>query len=255
MTGMLGSITLEVAIGLAFLYLLLAIFCTTLNEWIAGVLKTRAGTLHRGIQQLFNGQSLVGGSAFLSDFYKHPLMISMMQDRQHPSYISATTFSNVMMDLLTPDQQGSITFPQLEAGIKALPDGACTKDSTRTDPEHRRRPHQSPAGHRRLVRRCDGEGLGTVQAKDPGLDDCHCARPDSRQQRGHDPRRAHIVDDSRSQQRRGRASQGGGRHQPPDWKRRLVGPAAQSARPDDRVELGPDNRRFSTVGRAVSDGC
>jgi hypothetical protein len=127
MTGMLGSITLEVAIGLVFLYLLLAIFCTTVNEWIAGVLKTRAGTLKQGIQQLFAGQALAGGNAFLSDFYKHPLLISMMQDRQHPSYISASTFSNVLMDLVTPDQQGSITFPELEAGIKALPDGAVRK--------------------------------------------------------------------------------------------------------------------------------
>jgi hypothetical protein len=97
MTGMLGSITLEVAIGLVFLYLLLAIFCTTVNEWIAGVLKTRAGTLKQGIQQLFAGQALAGGNAFLSDFYKHPLLISMMQDRQHPSYISASTFSNVLI--------------------------------------------------------------------------------------------------------------------------------------------------------------
>jgi hypothetical protein len=127
MTGVLGSTTLEVAIGLTFLYLLLAIFCTTVNEWIAGVLKTRAGTLKQGIQQLLKGQSLVGGNDVLTDFYKHPLMTSIMQDSQHPSYLSATTFANVLMDLVTPNQQGSITFTQLEQGIKALPDGTVRK--------------------------------------------------------------------------------------------------------------------------------
>jgi hypothetical protein len=54
--GLLGSTTLEVAIGLIFVYLLLAIICTTVNEWIAGILKTRSTTLRSAIQQLLDGQ-------------------------------------------------------------------------------------------------------------------------------------------------------------------------------------------------------
>jgi hypothetical protein len=34
MNGLFGSPVLEVGIGLAFVYLLLALICTTLNEWL-----------------------------------------------------------------------------------------------------------------------------------------------------------------------------------------------------------------------------
>ena len=54
--GLLGSSTLEVLIGLIFVYLLLAIICTTLNEWIAGIFKTRSTTLKRAIVQLLDQQ-------------------------------------------------------------------------------------------------------------------------------------------------------------------------------------------------------
>ena len=54
--GLLGSSTLEVLIGLIFVYLLLAIICTTMNEWIAGIFKTRASTLKRAVVQLLDQQ-------------------------------------------------------------------------------------------------------------------------------------------------------------------------------------------------------
>ena len=37
MNGLLGSTVLELAIGVVFIYLLLAIVCTAVNEWIARV--------------------------------------------------------------------------------------------------------------------------------------------------------------------------------------------------------------------------
>jgi hypothetical protein len=52
MNGILGSAVLEVAIGMAFLYLLLAVFCTTANEWIAGILGTRSKMLEEALKQL-----------------------------------------------------------------------------------------------------------------------------------------------------------------------------------------------------------
>ncbi|MGA2905406.1 MAG: hypothetical protein ABSD98_16385, partial [Candidatus Korobacteraceae bacterium] len=55
--GLLGSSILEVVIGLIFVYLLLAIICTTVNEWVAGILQTRATTLKRAIVQLLDGQA------------------------------------------------------------------------------------------------------------------------------------------------------------------------------------------------------
>jgi hypothetical protein len=46
---MFGLPILEVAIGLSFVYLLLSLICTTLNETIAGLTGRRADLLEKGI--------------------------------------------------------------------------------------------------------------------------------------------------------------------------------------------------------------
>jgi len=139
MGGLFNSSVLDVAIGLACVYLLLAIVCTTVNEWIGGLFKVRAKMLEKAIGQLLDQQSLRFASPplssppagspgdptveFLADFYKHPLVAGMMRDNAHPSYLPARTFADVVMDLATVRTQGSITFQNLEDGIKDLPDG------------------------------------------------------------------------------------------------------------------------------------
>ena len=102
-SGLLGSTALEVAIGLSFVYLLLALVCTSVNEWLAGLLKARSKLLKQAIQQLLAGQPS-GGEApgsFLDEFYRHPLVKSMMWDDRHPSYLSARTFAAVVTDLVS----------------------------------------------------------------------------------------------------------------------------------------------------------
>ena len=49
---MFNSSVLDVAIGLIFVYLLLGLMCTTVNEWFAQLFKTRAATLKEGIRRL-----------------------------------------------------------------------------------------------------------------------------------------------------------------------------------------------------------
>jgi hypothetical protein len=51
---MFNSSVLDVAIGLIFVYLLLGLICTTVNEWFAQLFKTRAATLKEGIRRLLN---------------------------------------------------------------------------------------------------------------------------------------------------------------------------------------------------------
>jgi len=122
MTGLLGSTVLEVAIGIAFIYLLLAIFCTTANEWIAGVFKSRGALLKQGILQLLGGDAQ---NPIVARFYAHPLIKALVRDDSHPSYIAARTFAKTIMDLATPNQPGSISFEDLESGIqKDLPPGS-----------------------------------------------------------------------------------------------------------------------------------
>ncbi len=127
--GLLGSSTLEVLIGLIFVYLLLAIICTTLNEWIAGIFKTRCTTLKRAIVQLLDQQGGTEDSPdrnwFLQQFYAHPLIAGMSGPRKTelPAYLSARTFATAVMDIATPQKPGVITFADLENGINNLPAG------------------------------------------------------------------------------------------------------------------------------------
>src|SRR3984957_3320408 len=51
---MFNSSVLDVAIGLIFVYLLLGLMCTTVNEWLAQAFKTRAATLKEGIRRLLH---------------------------------------------------------------------------------------------------------------------------------------------------------------------------------------------------------
>ncbi len=126
---MFNSTILDVAVGLAFTYLLLALICTTINEWIAGVLKTRGKTLLKGLTGLLQGQQLSGGANLLAAFQGHPLIAALQSDPSSPpSYIASRTFALTIMDLITPQQPGPISFDELQTGIGNLPDG-CVKSA------------------------------------------------------------------------------------------------------------------------------
>jgi hypothetical protein len=126
MGGLFNSTVLDVAIGLIFVYLLLGILCTTVNEWISGILGARAKNLQQGISGLLDSQSL-GNIPFLDAFYQHPLISGMMRDGNHPSYLASRAFATAIMDLVTPTISGPITLPNLVDGINALPPGDVKK--------------------------------------------------------------------------------------------------------------------------------
>jgi hypothetical protein len=115
MTGFLGSAVLDVAIGLAFVYLLLALICTTANEWIAGLFKTRSKLLREGISQLLDSEP-----GLLDAFYKHPLVRSLMPGGKPPAYIPARTFASAVIDLLSPGPHKDIG--SLQNGLERLKD-------------------------------------------------------------------------------------------------------------------------------------
>jgi hypothetical protein len=124
--GLFNSTILDVIIGLVFVYLLLAILCTAANEWAAAITRRRGEMLRNGIRQLLENQPTHGQDdkeAFLREFYKHPLITSIMHDENHPTYLSPRTFTAVVTDLVTPGKPGQIGFEDLEAGAKELPDG------------------------------------------------------------------------------------------------------------------------------------
>jgi hypothetical protein len=124
---MLNSTTLEVAIGMALIYLLLSLLCTAINEAVAGILGSRAKNLEKGIKSLFTdglktAESTGGNGAVIpavtlaEAIYEHGLVQSLykstVSERPNnwfnkfgsslPSYIPARTFSSALLDILFP---------------------------------------------------------------------------------------------------------------------------------------------------------
>ena len=111
MTSILSSGTVEVAVCLAFIYLLLSLLCSVVNEWIAGIMGSRAYNLERGIRSLFT-HGMLNNTTSLSDaLYAHGLIQSLYSRgfwdkvflrRGGPSYIPPSLFSTTLLNLLAP---------------------------------------------------------------------------------------------------------------------------------------------------------
>jgi hypothetical protein len=71
---MFGSETLEVAVGLIFLFLILSLLLTAAREVLEGLLQTRAIHLERGIRELLSDRD---GTELAKKIYEHPLVSSL----------------------------------------------------------------------------------------------------------------------------------------------------------------------------------
>jgi hypothetical protein len=122
---MFSSGILDVAIGMAFVYLLLSLLCTAINEWIAALFNLRGTNLEKGIRSLFSDGKFVGGKDIADVLYAHGLVKSMYRDKTLPSYIPSRTFALALLDTLAPaDASGSKTVSDILVGVRdKLPDG------------------------------------------------------------------------------------------------------------------------------------
>ncbi len=137
---MLGSTTLEIAIGLVFVYWLLSLFCSALTEAVAARLKLRSRGLEKAIRQIL-------GAHLAQDFFSHPLIGSLKQggalvpqsgatpagnaepkdSRQAPSYIPSTSFAVTLFDLFAPCADGiPLTFDRLKQSLQQAAQGPST---------------------------------------------------------------------------------------------------------------------------------
>src|SRR5512132_2778688 len=96
---MLGSMALELAISMVFVYLLLSLLCTAINEWIAGLLALRSKTKEQGIRNLVNDGS---GTGFAKALYDHPLIKGLCEQGHKPSYIPSRIFALALLDMIAP---------------------------------------------------------------------------------------------------------------------------------------------------------
>jgi hypothetical protein len=90
---------LDLAIAMCFIFLLLALICTSINEAVAGIINSRGKTLEKGLAELLQDVGLK------DSFYAHPLIMGLRQTKtgggRLPSYISSNKFALVLMDILT----------------------------------------------------------------------------------------------------------------------------------------------------------
>jgi hypothetical protein len=138
---MFGLQILDIAIGLIFVYLLLALICTTASELLAGLFNRRSSNLYNGIRGLLEEETVKRenpkdpgdpkGKGMLDLFYEHPLIKALHgrrawgEDKSKPSYIPSRTFALALLDIIepaNPDRDRKID--DIRAAIKALPDGS-----------------------------------------------------------------------------------------------------------------------------------
>jgi hypothetical protein len=100
-------VIVEVAIGLAFLFLLLSIVASAANEVMAGVFHLRSRTLEKGIVNLLTGSTKPDPAQreFVDRLYAHSLVAGYSNDknkrkpRHGPSYLSSRSFRNALLDM------------------------------------------------------------------------------------------------------------------------------------------------------------
>jgi hypothetical protein len=91
----------EVVIGLSFLFFLLSIVASAVNEFIAGIFKLRARTLEKGITNLLTGSTSPpsGDRGVVGELYAHALVNGYGKGKDKPSYLSSRSFRNALLDV------------------------------------------------------------------------------------------------------------------------------------------------------------
>ncbi len=133
---MFGSMVLEIAIGIIFVFLLLGLVISAACELISSIMDWRAKDLEEGIRRMLGDSRFPkmvpknhesspddpAGTQLADDFYNHPLIKSLHQKHRKPSYIPAKTFVLVLLDIITPTAGiGPNVLQEVRDGIEKLP--------------------------------------------------------------------------------------------------------------------------------------
>jgi hypothetical protein len=119
---MFGSNSLEIAIGIVFIYLLLSLLCTVINEGIANFFEKRGKNLLDGIKNLLNDP---GFTSLAQHVYNHGLIGGVMQGmtdfsrtNRLPSYIAPTNFALALIDILGSRCAGQVVVAQRQKELQ-----------------------------------------------------------------------------------------------------------------------------------------
>ncbi|MER0204772.1 MAG: hypothetical protein DU480_13205 [Nitrosomonas sp.] len=95
---MLNSSILDIALGMVFLFVLVSLLCSAVNEMLAQVFRMRSKNLEVGLGNLLQSGE---GNKLADDLYKHPLINGLSKPGQKPSYIPPKNFTLALMDIMT----------------------------------------------------------------------------------------------------------------------------------------------------------
>jgi hypothetical protein len=93
---MFGSVVLDVAIGMAFVFLLLSLIASVVQEMLAAFMQLRSANLERGLRSLFSGNSLNAEMDLVNSIYDHGLVRGLYSDPQMDSKLNQSGFRRVM---------------------------------------------------------------------------------------------------------------------------------------------------------------
>ena len=119
----------DVAIGLSFVYFVLSLVCSALNESVAAITARRAKFLREGLHTLLSAPPGEATGA-LAQVYSHPLVKNMIREprtvlgrtlrKRYPSYLPSRTFATALLDLPKQGEALVGTGRTLEQSIDAI---------------------------------------------------------------------------------------------------------------------------------------
>jgi hypothetical protein len=128
--GLFGSEILDTAIGLVFVYLLVALVTSVINEWIAQITKLRAKTLEDGLRNMLNEPK--GTATLVKRIYDSPFVNSLSPINKRattaarpyandvPNYIPPRQFALAVMDIVFPAGGTSTNIQALRDLVKQV---------------------------------------------------------------------------------------------------------------------------------------
>jgi hypothetical protein len=120
-----GLAALDVLIGLFFLYFLLSLACSAVQELVAQVTNLRGKGLAVGVRNLLEDEGLT------DRFFRHPRLEALSQPRRLggsrlPSYLPSRVFALTLFDTLSPAEPGAsrdlIAIAERAVGDADVPD-------------------------------------------------------------------------------------------------------------------------------------
>lgn len=125
---MFAFAALDVALGLIFVYLVLALVCSALNETISSVFSWRATFLREGVANLLDPEDHGNGQELTKKLYAHPILnalirpVSRNEKLRYPAYLPARVFASALLDF-----DGTGAKRSVEEAINAVPSAQARK--------------------------------------------------------------------------------------------------------------------------------